>query len=257
MRRALCIFLATAASMMAANFKLYLKDGSYQLVREYKVEGDKLSYYSIDRGDWEEIPVSMVDLRRTDAETSARRATLEKQAAELTAEDAARAELRKEIQKIPRDPGVYRVLDSGELQILKLEENASLHGKKKRTAIKLLTGIPLDDKSTLEIPNAHADLAIHETRPEFYVQVSNPQDLTAIVKLTPKGDVRIVEQVTVVAMVKIPQEERESVDVFTKQLTESGLYKVWPQADLEKGEYAVLDFEEGKLNARIFAFRIE
>ena len=256
MRKALCILLAATTSLIGANFKLYMKDGTYQLVKEYKVEGDKLSYYSVDRSDWEEIPAALVDLIRTDAESSAKRATLEKQAAEITAEDEARAELRKEIMKIPQDPGVYRLGEGDQLQIFKLEDQASLHGAKGRTALKMLSPVPLNGKSTLEIPNAHSDVVIKESRPEFYVQVSNPQDLVAIVKLTPKGEFRIVERVTVAAVVNIPIEERDSVDIFTKQLTESGLYKIWPQADLEKGEYAVIDYEEGKINARVFAFRI-
>ncbi len=54
--------------LWAANFKLYLKDGTYHLVREYKVEGDNLRYYSIERSDWEEIPASLVDLNRTKQE---------------------------------------------------------------------------------------------------------------------------------------------------------------------------------------------
>ena len=257
MRRALCILLAATTSLIAANFKLYMKDGTYQLVKEYKVEGDKLSYYSVDRSDWEEMPAALVDLKRTDAESSARRATLEKQAAEITAEDEARAELRKEIMKIPQDPGVYRLLEGDHLQIFKLEEQASLHGSKGRTALKILSRIPFSDKATLEIPNAHSDLIIKEARPEFYVQVSNPQDGVAIVKLTPKGEFRIVEHVENDPAVNIPAELRDNVDIFTKQLTEIGLYKIWPQADLEKGEYAVLDYEDGKVNARIFAFRIE
>jgi len=245
-------------SLIAANFRLYMKDGSYQIVKEYKVEGDKLSYYSVDRSDWEEIPVSLVDLKRTDAESASKRATLEKQAAEITAEDEAKAELRKEIMKIPQDPGVYRLLEGDHLQIFKLEDQAALHSTKGRTVLKMLSPIPLiAGKATLEIPNAHSDVIIKDPRPEFYVQVSNPQDSMAIVKVTPKGEFRIVERITIEPVVNIPTEERDKVEIFTKQLTESGLYKIWPQEDLPKGEYAVLDYEEGKINARIFAFRIE
>ena len=41
MRKLFFCLLAFAAMLLAANFKLYLKDGNYHLVREYKVEKDK------------------------------------------------------------------------------------------------------------------------------------------------------------------------------------------------------------------------
>jgi len=59
------------------------------------------------------------------------------------------------------------------------------------------------------------------------------------------------------AVSKELREERESLKVFTKQLTESGLYKIWPQDSLTKGEYAVIEYNEGKADARVWDFRIE
>lgn len=45
--------------------KLMLKDGSYQLIREYQVEGDRVRYYSLDSSQWEEIPANLVDWDKT------------------------------------------------------------------------------------------------------------------------------------------------------------------------------------------------
>ena len=257
MRKLLFLIPALAISLLAANLKLYMKDGSYQIVREYKVQGDRLSYYSVERGDWEEIPTSLVDLKRTDDEAKVRQDRIQRQAQQISDEDAVAAELRKEIQKIPQDPGVYRLLEGDQLQIFKLAD-ASLHGSKGRTALKILSPVPIvPGKATLETPGEHAAIAIKEPRPEFYLQLSSPQDSLAIVKVTPKSGYRIVERITIEPVVNIPDEERDTVETFTKQLTDSGLYKIWPQADLAKGEYAVLDYTEGKIDARIFDFRIE
>src|SRR5580704_14049972 len=41
--------------------KLMLKDGTFQLVREYQLDGDRVRYYSIDQRDWQEIPAALVD----------------------------------------------------------------------------------------------------------------------------------------------------------------------------------------------------
>ena len=72
MRRYLFALFALAVTAWAANFKLYLKDGTYQIVREYKVQSDRIRYYSVERSDWEEIPSELVDLKRTESEASER-----------------------------------------------------------------------------------------------------------------------------------------------------------------------------------------
>jgi hypothetical protein len=41
--------------------KLVLKDGTFQLVRSYERNGERVRYLSSERGDWEEIPAAMVD----------------------------------------------------------------------------------------------------------------------------------------------------------------------------------------------------
>ena len=71
-RLSIVLFLAFAA--WAANIKLYLKDGGYHLVREYQVQPDRVRFYSVERSEWEEIPLDLVDLKRTEAEAAARNA---------------------------------------------------------------------------------------------------------------------------------------------------------------------------------------
>jgi hypothetical protein len=256
MRRIAVAFLTLAASLTAANLKLYLKDGGFQIVREYKVEGDRITYYSVERSDWEEMPVALVDLRKTEAEASAKKEKIDKQAKQISEEDEAMREQRKEILKIPTDPGVYRVVND-ELQIFK-QADMIMHNNKGRNVLKALSPVPMvAGKATIEIAGEHSSMVLRdEPRPEFYMQLALP-DTLALVKLTPKGDVRIVEHLTIEPIVNTITEERASVEVFTKQLTESNLYKIWPQADLEKGEYALIEYDEGKANTRIWDFRIQ
>jgi hypothetical protein len=132
-----------------------------------------------------------------------------------------------------------------------------VHDNKKRTVLQHLTLVPMvAGKSTLETANEHSDTIVNAERPEFYIQLSLT-DSFAIVKLTPLKGYRIVERITVEPMVNIYTEERDVVPTFTKQLTESGLYKIWPQDPLPKGEYAVIEYNEGKIDARIWDFRVQ
>src|SRR5262250_131668 len=100
-------FLLLAAVGCVAADRLYLKHGSYQTVREYQVQSDRVRYYSTERGDWEEIPLELVDLDRTKKEAADRQATLEAEAKAQDAEDAAIRAEKHEIATIPEASGVY------------------------------------------------------------------------------------------------------------------------------------------------------
>src|ERR1700678_2148414 len=106
MRRILAFLLLAVFAAWAANIKLYLKDGGYHLVREYQVQSDRVRDYTVERSQWEEIPLDLVDLKRTHAEAAAREEKLEKDAKSLTEEADARKALQKEVLRIPQNPGV-------------------------------------------------------------------------------------------------------------------------------------------------------
>ena len=108
MRRVVLAIFALALTALAANIKLYLSDGTYQIVREYKVLPDRVRYYSIERGDWEEIPLDLVDIKKTETEAAARQSVLEKDAKALAEEEAATREMKKESRV---SPGSRRLLD--------------------------------------------------------------------------------------------------------------------------------------------------
>jgi hypothetical protein len=50
-------------------------------------------------------------------------------------------------------------------------------------------------------------------------------------------------------------EEMNTIEVFRKQVAE-GLYRIWPSKPLETGEYAVIEYTEGKGNVQVWDFTI-
>src|SRR5689334_19177704 len=141
MGRLIFAVIALALAAWAANQKLYLTDGSYQLVREYKVEGDRVKYYSIERSGWEEIPKELVDLGRTEKEDKERQAQIEKEAKVFSEEEKVARELEKEVMRIPQNPGVYWI--EGE-QAKKLPAaESSVKTNKGRSVLSKLAPIPV------------------------------------------------------------------------------------------------------------------
>jgi hypothetical protein len=254
MRKLFFGLLVFCLTLSAANFKLYLKDGGFHLVSEYHVDGDRVRFYSVERSDWEEMPLDLIDVKRTEAETAERQAAVSKVSKAISEEEAAAKEQRAEIQKIPQDPGVYR-LENDQLRIFKAAES-TVHTDKERTVLRVLSPVPLvPGKATVEVNGDHSANDVTDNKPEFFIQLSQFEAF-GIIKLKPQKGVRIAERLTIVPVSKETVEERDLVPVFTKEMSDNGLYKVWPQDPLEKGEYAVIEYTEGKINCQLWDFRV-
>jgi len=254
MRRVLVALFIFAFSAFAANVKLYLKDGSYQLVREYQAQTDRVRYYSVERSQWEEVPLDLVDLKRTESEVAERKTELAVEAKVVAEEDQAERGLRQEIAKIPQDPGAYYLEDNAAIPIKVAE--AKVHNNKGRNVLKVLSPIPMvTGKATLELDGVHSSTVLTDPEHELFIQLSN-EERFGIIKLTPEHGVRIVEKLTIVPVTKEVIEEPIEVAIFRKQLTQDGLYKIWSAKPLAPGEYAVVEFTPGKANMQVWDFAI-
>jgi hypothetical protein len=211
-------------------------------------------FYSVERGDWEDVPLDLVDLKRTESEAAERKARLEEDAKVMAQEEKAERDLEKEKRRIPQDPGVYWMLGT-EVQVLKLAES-TVHTNKGRAILKKLSPIPaITGKATVELGGAHSLNVFTDPEQEFYLQLSEPERF-GIARLTTKGAVRIVENVTTLPVVNEIVEEPTMVEILKKEL-DSGLYKIWPKEKLEPGEYAVVEYTESKLNIQVWDFAIK
>jgi hypothetical protein len=247
------LLLLFAGLLSAANLKLYFKDGSEQLVREYKIENDRVSYYSVDRDEWEEVPLSIVDLDKTKAVIQQRADDARANAAAEDAENKAERAARKEVESVPADPGVYLIEDE-KLTPLKVGESKVVTNKR-RSVLKVISPVPLvNGKATLELDGPHSSQGTANRSPEFYIRLSQDERFGILRMGEHKGN-RVVEKLTTLPVVNETQQEPDLVEVFRQQVGD-GLFKIWPQKPLEPGEYAVVEYSEEKVNMQVWDFFI-
>jgi len=105
--RIIALLFLSALLLFGETFKLYLKDGGYHMTREYHREGDRVRYFSTERGEWEEIPFELVDLDKTESERKSKAQAEAEESHAMDEEEKAERALRKEIASIPMEPGAY------------------------------------------------------------------------------------------------------------------------------------------------------
>jgi hypothetical protein len=157
--------------------KLVLKDGSFQVVREYQRNGDRVRYFSIERGDWEEIPTSLVDW---DATAKAASEAEKSSAAEVEKihkqEEAKRmdnvADIDASLQVgggvfLPEGEGMF-VLEGKSVRVL---DQAGTRTKSSllRTAGQVMVPV-IPGKKTIVLPAAHATVRLRNITPEFFLR---------------------------------------------------------------------------------------
>ena len=110
-------------------------------------------------------------------------------------------------------------------------------------------------KSTVELDGLKAELhAVRAERPEFYFRAFELERM-AIVRMKPGKTSRIVQTLNIVPVSKEIVEDTDIVETFKQQIAE-GLYKIWPTKPLEPGEYAVVEYTEGKGNIQVWDFAV-
>lgn len=269
-RRAIGILLAglmflTCLPAAAQTFskRLILKDGSYQLVREWQVKGDRVRYYSSERAEWEEVPNSMVDWAATERWAKERESgpAMNEDLAAVLAEERAERELEEaktptvaQGVKLPATGGVF-LLDQfqGQPQLVEVVQNGS--DVNKQTGKNILRSVisPLPSaKQSIELKGANARVQAHTPMPQIFIDIdqdtqpgekqATPADLSGtfrIVKAEPKKDRRIVGNVKIAFYGKVKQEQ--SFIAAKVERFSGDWIRVTPVEPLPPGEYAVVE----------------
>lgn len=260
---ALAGLMLTTLPLRADAIKLYLKDGSYEMVKSFEVKGDRVRYYSLDRGDWEEIPKSLVDFAATqhaEAEKKVEQAKQLKAAEELQNQ---RFEIPtnngyqiKPGVRLPGNGGVYAY--DGMRVISLIQDPAKVVTDRKRIALIMVMPGPLVKKQALVVLTGDkAAVRITVANPVFYIEDTDNWPMHALlVPLKQKKDSRVVEKIESGIGLGKSGEKRTDVPLDHKQLA-AGVYELKPMQPLDSGEYALGEMVEDKLNISVWDFGVD
>jgi hypothetical protein len=164
------------------NLRLILKDGSYQMVRDYQIAGDRVRYLSQERSEWEELPAGLVDWDATnkwakehDELVDENSSSAMKEAADIDAEETeVRSDERARMPQVapgvelPDEDGVF-VLDTfhGTPELVELKATDLSLNTKNRKGIEVLNPLA-SQHANLELEGANARVHLHVNDPVLY-----------------------------------------------------------------------------------------
>ena len=272
---------SSAAARLTRGKKLVLKDGNFQLVREYERKGERVRYFSLERGDWEEIPAAMVDW---DATTKAQ-ADSEKASEALLGKIHAQEEATKIETVLDVDaslqvaPGVFLPPGEGMFAIegksvTPIAQVGSQVKTDKKTFLKqVLSPIPIvPGKRNVEIPGAKAKTRITSSGPEFYLREAPPDpERTSsvyrssrpgesgpeveLVRATVKGNKRQLESIRSMFGQDIGT-ERKSIAIQRWEIAAT-VYRFTLGEPLPPGEYALAEILPDGMNLFVWDFGVD
>jgi hypothetical protein len=246
-----------------ADIRLYLKDGSFHLVKSYEVQGDRVRYYSVERSAWEEIPLNLVDFPATD------RARQEEQSEHRNERQKARSLDRERFEKpenlgheiapgirLPGEEGVFAY--DGLRVIRMLQSSAEVVKDKKRAALVLaIPGPLLKSRAFIILPGAKAPVRVMSTEPTFYVQSADGLGAKIeLIAVKTRKESRQVEKVEWRGGLTQPAELRAAVPLERTEIA-PGLFKLKATQPLDPGEYALGELIQANLNLELWDFGIE
>jgi len=265
-----CLFAALLLSALAAprlawaNQKLYMKDGSYQVVSSFEIQGDRVRYFSVERAEWEEVPTSLVDFDATKRALEETKATQKKQLEEAKQVEQERfykppdqgIEVAPGI-RLPGDDGIFTV--DGKRLVRLATSAGEVVTDKKRAAMVLAVPLPVvKARSLVLLEGAKATIRLNDPWPVFYVQSAEGLGTKLeLVHLKPGKESRVLEDVdTGRGKNAKATEERTMVPVERKQVAPN-LYTLKPLQPLEAGEYALGEVVDDKLSLDVYDFGYE
>jgi len=180
--------LADASAPSPRRTRLILKDGSYQLVMDYRIVGDRVRYISAERGGAEEeIPLALVDMDATKRWQKQHAQPSEGDAQsgptsidpELLKEEADRAAMIPEVATDLRLPDLDNVLAldtyRGQPQLVPLpQSDGELNHNTAHSILKAVVNPLASSHQLVQLKGERSMVQLHVEQPEIYIRIGEP-----------------------------------------------------------------------------------
>ncbi|MGD0839866.1 MAG: hypothetical protein ABSA32_01785 [Candidatus Acidiferrales bacterium] len=245
--------------------KLIMKDGTFQIAREYSVEGDRVRYYSVERSDWEEIPSSLVDWDATKKEEAEQKRKEEEQAEknrqrvlQEETEGVADVDASLEVHPgliLPDGPGMF-VLASRQFVALKQDQAISKIAVG-REVEKTLSGVPtIPSKHRIELPGKRSALRFGTGDLEFFMRTADQREpRMTLVRAHAKGDARLVDTESS-SVIMDTTNKADNVSTLLWEIA-PGVYRFTIDQDLPPGEYAFVETTIDGIDLNVWDFGVD
>src|SRR6267378_786590 len=260
--------------------KLVLKDGTFQLARDYQRNGERVRYLSAERGDWEEIPAAMVDWDATAKVAAAEKGEEDALAKKIHAqEQAQKIETVMDVDaSLQVSPGVFLppgegmfVIDGKSVKPLE-QVGSEIKTDKKQYLKQVLSPIPIvPSKRNVQIPGNRASVRMTNGQAEFYLREAppDPDRTTPIVKssrpgesgpevelvrATVKGNKRRLESIK--SLFGQLEEKRNTISIQRWEIAPT-VFRFTLSEPLPPGEYALAEILPDGMNLFVWDFGVD
>lgn len=182
-----CAIILTSAHLAAqSTTRLILKDGSYQIVTKYELEGDRVHYYSAERAEWEDVPSDMINWEATrqyasdsaNGKNSPNAKALAKEMEEERQEEEKQSPHVAPGLRLPSEGGVY-ALDSylTEPELLPLDQNnGEVNRQVGRNVLRSAVNPISGSRRTVEVAGPSAKVQVHASLPTIYINLEPAEE---------------------------------------------------------------------------------
>jgi len=258
------LFPGTIPAAAQAGKRIILKDGSWQGITKYEVQGERTRYFSSQRWEWEEVPRDLVDWKAT-KEWNERKMQLPPE----EDEPSRKADSTDALTVAPglrlSSPGGVFILDtfSGEPSLVELTQEPGVLSHESSGIFHSGIGSKASFKQRFELRGEHARTQAHVPVPRIFIKIAEadeepkiaPIDRFRIVRLEPEKNSRVLANVDVT--ITGQQSQTQQFEPFRIETFSEGWLKIIPLKGLIPGEYALVEMlDQGRFNSYAWDFGV-